>query len=232
MQRTAAPVQVLPPRAVVRRGRIASRVAWIGLSGFGVVFAVVRARLSDALDLAMTIKLQRGTHPSVDRLLGAASWPGFPPQSRLIPAAIAAILVAARLRLEAGAFVAAWSTALLATVTKGLMRRPRPVAGTDLRVVAAPLGGTSFPSGHVLTYVGVYGFLAYLVYSTVPNPLVRRVGVTGLVGLVGLVGVSRVQQGHHWFTDVLASYLLGISYVIGVASVYRRLKARQTRLPA
>ena len=232
MAQTPDPIQVLPPRAVVRRGRIASRVAWMGLAGFGFVFAVVRARLTDALDTAMTIKLQRGTHPLLDRFLGAVSWPGFPPQSRLIPVAIVGILAAARLRLEAASFVAAWATALLATVVKALMRRPRPIAGTDLRVVAAPLGGSSFPSGHVLTYVGIYGFLAYLVYVAAPDVRVRRAGVTGLVGLVGLVGVSRIQQGHHWLTDVVASYLLGMSYLIGVASLYRRLKARQARIPS
>jgi membrane-associated phospholipid phosphatase len=223
----ARPIQVLPPPVVVLRGRSASRLAWVSLAGFGLVFAVVRARLSDALDLAMTIKLQRGTRPGVDRLLRAVSWPGFPPQSRLIPVAIIGALGATRLWLEAAAFGVAWASAALATVTKGLMRRPRPIAGTDLRVVAAPLGGSSFPSGHVLTYVGIYGYLAFLVYSAVPNTRMRRVGVTGLVGLVSLVGISRIQQGHHWLTDVLASYLLGIGYLIGVASLYRRLKARQ-----
>lgn len=232
MTQTAAPVKILPPRAVVKRGRLASRVAWTSLASFGLVFAVVRARLSDALDMAMTIKLQRGTHPMLDRLLGVVSWPGFPPQSRIIPVAIIGILAMARLRLEAVLFVAAWATAALASVIKGLMRRPRPIAGTDLRVVAAPLGGSSFPSGHVLTYVGMYGFLAYLIYAAAPDVRVRRAGVTGLVGLVGLVGVSRIQQGHHWLTDVVASYLLGVSYLIGVASVYRRLKARQARVPS
>jgi undecaprenyl-diphosphatase len=108
------------------------------------------------------------------------------------------------------------------------MDRPRPVAGTDLRVVAAPLGGSSFPSGHVITYAGVYGFSAYLVYVLVPNAGVRRVGVAGLVGLVALVGPSRIHQGHHWLTDVVASYLLGTSYLIGVAAVYRHLKARRS----
>jgi membrane-associated phospholipid phosphatase len=50
--------------------------------------------------------------------------------------------------------------------------------------------------------------------------------------MVGLVGPSRIQQGHHWFTDVVASYLLGTSYLIGVAALYRRMKARRAGLPA
>ena len=104
------------------------------------------------------------------------------------------------------------------------MGRARPVAGRDLRVVAAPLGGSSFPSGHVMTYVGVYGFLAFLAATLVCPVAIRRVIVGFLVGLVALVGPSRIQQGHHWATDVTASYLLGTSYLLGVVAIYRRLK--------
>ena len=222
------PVDVLPPAIAVARGRRAARLAWTGLAGFAAIFAVVRARRSDAFDLAMTMRLQARAHPALDRLLKLVSWPGFPPQSRLIPAAITAVLVLIRLRLEAACFVVAWGAALLSTGLKALVNRPRPVAGTDLRVAVAPLGGSSFPSGHVLTYVGVYGFLAYLVYALAPAALARRSLNALLVGLVALVGPSRIQQGHHWFTDVLASYLIGTSYLIGVASLYRRLKARRT----
>jgi len=98
------------------------------------------------------------------------------------------------------------------------------VAGTDLRVVAAPLGGTSFPSGHVITFVGVYGFLAWLAWTLVRDPALRVMTAGGLAGLVVLVGPSRVYQGHHWPTDVTASYLLGTTYLIVVVAGYRRVK--------
>ncbi len=106
------------------------------------------------------------------------------------------------------------------------MRRPRPVAGTDLRVVAAPLGGSSFPSGHVIVYMGTYGWLAYLAHSLLRPTWPRRAVVAGLAALVAAVGPSRIYQGHHWTTDVAASYLLGASYLVGLASIYRRLKER------
>jgi membrane-associated phospholipid phosphatase len=53
-----------------------------------------------------------------------------------------------------------------------------------------------------------------------------------LLGLVALVGPSRIHQGHHWFTDVSASYLLGTSYVLGLAALYRRVKARRAAVRA
>ncbi len=106
--------------------------------------------------------------------MAAVSWPGFPPQSRVIPAVIVALLAIAWLPLEAVAMIGAWGTALVATLVKALMRRPRPVAGVDVRVIAAPLGGSSFPSGHTITYVGVYGFLAYLAHTLLRPTWLRR----------------------------------------------------------
>jgi undecaprenyl-diphosphatase len=105
------------------------------------------------------------------------------------------------------------------------MRRPRPVAGTDLRVVTAPLGGSSFPSGHVITYMGTYGFPTYLVHTLLRPRAPRRAIVGALVALLALVGPSRIHQGHHWPTDVTASYLLGTSYLVALVAGYRRAKA-------
>ena len=206
------------------RGRGAAAIASGGLAGFLATFGLVRSHRSEAIDLAILLRLQRWRHPLVARLMSAASWPGFPPQSRVIPPAIVAGLWLLRFRVEAAFQVAAWGTAALSTAVKALMRRPRPVAGTDLRVVAAPLGGSSFPSGHVITYIGTYGFFAYLVHTLLRPPAPRRVIVAGIVGLLALVGPSRIYQGHHWPTDVTASYLLGTSYLIVLIGVYRRAK--------
>jgi undecaprenyl-diphosphatase len=160
-------------------------------------------------------------------MMELVSWPGFPPQSRIIPVGIVGGWLVAGLRLEAAVQTLGWGSALLATALKGLARRPRPIA-RQVNVVIAPLGGTSFPSGHVLSYVGTYGILAYLVSSRVRDARLRRLLIAPPLALIALVGPSRIHQGHHWLTDVLASYLLGISYVTALAALYRRLLRRKT----
>jgi membrane-associated phospholipid phosphatase len=219
------PDAVVPAPVAVRRGRVARVAGWVALASFGATFGLVKARRTDAIDLAVTLKLQRRRDPILQSLMRTVSWPGFPPQSHLIPAAIAGGLLVARLPLEAAFAIGAWGTALVSTVVKAVMRRPRPLAGVDLRVVTAPLGGSSFPSGHTITYVGVYGFLAYLAHTLLRPVAPRRAIVGALAGLVALVGPSRVHQGHHWFTDVTASYLLGFAYLIGLTELYQRVKA-------
>ena len=224
VQRTTAQATV-PRRVALARGRIGLLVASLAFVGFVGIFALVRANRSGAIDVGITMKLQRRRWPWLARLMAAASWPGFPPQSLAIPPAIVATIWALGFRLEAGFQLLAWGTALLSTFVKALMKRPRP-QHPGIRVVVAPLGGSSFPSGHTITYMGVYGFLAYCAYTLIKPAAIRWPAVAFLCGLLGLVGPSRIYQGHHWPTDVTASYLLGLSYLIGLTALYRRVKAR------
>jgi undecaprenyl-diphosphatase len=197
-----------------------------GIVGFLALAALVHRREVEAIDRAIMQRLQVAHHPWVERAMGFVSWFGFPPQSRLLPPTYAAALWIAHFRLEAVFQLAAWGTALLSTIVKAFMRRPRPVAGRDLRVVAAPLGGSSLPSGHVLTYVGVYGWMAIMAHRLIRPTLPRRLAVAVLASLIAAVGPSRVYLGHHWPTDVAGSYLLGSSYLAALLLAYRRLTSR------
>ncbi|MEP7159106.1 MAG: phosphatase PAP2 family protein [Chloroflexota bacterium] len=216
----------VPRWQVLVRGRNAMLVAGAALVAFGAIFVAVKGRRSDEIDVAITLRWQAARHRSLALLMEAASWPGFPPQSRVIPPLAMATMFVMRLRTEAFFQLLAWGTALAATVFKGFVQRPRPLP-EQVRVVLAPLGGSSFPSGHVLTYVGTYGFMAFVVHTVIRPPHVRWPLSLALVGMVGFVGPSRIYQGHHWPTDVAASYMLGLAYLIGLMALYRRVKERE-----
>ncbi len=214
-----------PSEAQPRTGLVLGVVV-AGVAAFAALAALVRRRPVGAIDHEIASRLQAIRDPRMERAMTFVSWFGFPPQSRILPPVYAAILWIARFRLEAVFQLAAWGTALLSTVIKSFMGRPRPVAGRDLRVVAAPLGGSSFPSGHVLTYVGVYGWMAIMADRLIGPPLLRRLVVAASTTLVVAAGPSRIHLGHHWPSDVAASYLLGSSYVAALLVAYRRLQAR------
>ena len=150
-----------------------------GVAGFAVLTALVPTKRGEAIDRAITTRLQANDDPRIERAMAVVSWFGFPPQSRVLPLVYAAVLWIARFRLEAVFQLAASGTGLLSTIVKSFMRRPRPVAGKGIRVVAAPLHGSSLPSGHVLTYVGVYGWMAIMADhpdQAAPAPTTRRGG--------------------------------------------------------
>ncbi|HYI23975.1 MAG TPA: phosphatase PAP2 family protein [Thermomicrobiales bacterium] len=219
-----------PDRLAVTRGVSGIGIAAICLAVFTVLFVIVRRNKSQAVDAAITINVQGQKSAAFDRLMHIVSWPGFPPQSRLLPPAISALLWMLGFRLEAVFQGLAWGTGLISFSVKRAMRRPRPTgADSAIRVVSANIGGSSFPSGHVLNYIGVYGFLAYLAHTWIRPVAVRRTIVGLLVSLVSLVGPSRVYLGHHWFTDVTASYMLGTTYLLAITNIYRIVRIQVSR---
>jgi membrane-associated phospholipid phosphatase len=207
--------------------RFARGVLFAGIAGFAALTALVPTKRGEAIDRAITARLQANNDPRIKRATACVSWFGFPPQSRVLPATYAAVLWLAHFRREAVFQLAASGTGLLSAIVKSFMRRPRPVAGKDLRVVVAPLHGSSFPSGHVLTYVGVYGWMAIMAHLHIKPCLLRRVVVGALTTLIAAVGPSRIYLGHHWPSDVFGSYLLGSSYLAALLVAYRRLQPRR-----
>ena len=126
------------------RGRMGMGLAATALLGFGALFTLVKARRSDEVDIAITLRLQARQHRSVASLMELVSWPGFPPQSRVIPPLIASTLFVMRLRTEAAFQILAWGTGGISTVVKGFVQRPRPLP-EQVRVVLAPLGRIVVP---------------------------------------------------------------------------------------
>jgi len=226
--RRATVAEVYPRRIALARGRGARLVTVSAVAAFAAIFAVVRARRSAGLDLRLTLALQRRRAPWFRRLMHAVSWPGFPPQSRLIPPTLVVGWWALGFPVEALFQALAWGASGVSFSVKQVMRRPRP-DHPEVRVAIARIGGSSFPSGHVLNYMGVYGFFAFLLSSLLrPSPAKRAI-LAALLALLTLVGPSRIYLGHHWATDVTASYLLGTSYLLGLTALYRRVKVRLLR---
>ena len=172
-------------------------------------------------DKKITRAIQTRKSTRFGKLMWLASWAGFPPQSRIIPLALPALFTLFGRRRAARFQLAGWGTSLISGTVKTLMQRPRPT-DDEFTVHKANIGGTSFPSGHVINYVGVYGTLAAILVSNIRSSILRRLVVSLISVKLTLVGPSRIYLGHHWFTDVLTSYLLGSSYVIVLSSLYRR----------
>jgi membrane-associated phospholipid phosphatase len=214
-------------RRAQRRGRLPLAVAILALLGFVLVMVLVALGDTVAFDVRATVTWQRVENPALLKLMIAVSWFGFAPQDYILGAGILALLLAMRLRLEAAFGLLAFASTLLDGYLKELVHRQRPDAGLGGIIVRSTVGGYSFPSGHVLTYVVFLGYLAYLAYTLIHQRALRFALLTFLLGLIALIGPSRVYLGQHWFTDTLGSYLLGTTLLIGLLSLYRAAKARQ-----
>lgn len=98
---------------------------------------------------------------------------------------------------------------LLNQILKYIIQRPRP---TEFRLIDE--SGYSFPSGHSMVSAAFYGFFIYLIYKNVKNKYLKWGLVSFLGFLIISIGVSRIYLGVHYTSDVLAGFLISISYLI------------------
>ena len=92
---------------------------------------------------------------------------------------------------------------ILKTTLKNFFGRARPTLFEEI----APLHSFSFPSGHAMAAVAMYGMIAVVIGRLSP-PLKPWVN-WGVAILALLIGFSRVYLGAHWLTDVLGGYAAG-----------------------
>lgn len=97
---------------------------------------------------------------------------------------------------------------------KNIVRRTRP---EGFRIIEE--SGYSFPSGHSMVSMAFYGLLIYLIYKKVDNKYLKNCLIFLLSIIILLIGLSRIYLGVHYTSDVLAGFLLGISYLIVFVSV-------------
>ena len=195
------------------------------IGAFTTLTILVKTTPSFPIDLAITRALQSITNPIFAALMDAISWPGFSPQSFIIPILIVGLLYAFGLHWEAVvALFAALFAPLVNAIVKDYIRRPRP--GIDLVHVFKVLNSFSFPSGHVMYYVCFFGFLWFLAYTLLKRSWMRTLLLILLGIPIALVGMSRIYLGQHWPSDVLGAYLLGSLCLVVAIEVYRWGKTR------
>jgi membrane-associated phospholipid phosphatase len=195
-------------------------LAGIGLAIFGGLAVLVTGGLTAGIDLAATQTVQSVGLPWLGPLMLGISLPGFFPQSILMIAGVVLLFWRAGYRTETTFALAASASAIVTEVFKRIVARPRPDA--ELVAVVEGATGHSFPSGHTLFYVTFFGFLAYLAYAQLKPSRLRTVVLCTAGLLILLVGPSRIWMGQHWASDVLASYGLGLAYLVGLVWLYGR----------
>lgn len=93
---------------------------------------------------------------------------------------------------------------------KAVFERPRPSFSDPL----ATATGFSFPSGHAMISLTVYGALAFVIAARVGSRRAQLLVLSSAVGLVLAIGFSRVYLGVHYASDVLAAYSAGLAWLM------------------
>lgn len=117
--------------------------------------------------------------------------------------------------LMVGGVALSWA---LNAVFKVILGRPRPELEHLVHTT-----GNSLPSGHAMAALTMAALVWLIVSRHFPQS--RRVGLVVAIIWVVLSGTARLVLGVHYFSDILAGYLMASTMVIALALLYRRLSS-------
>ncbi len=131
------------------------------------------------------------------------------------------VLCVKRLWLRAAALAVTCSGApLLERLLKLSFHRARPPFASEF----VTNGSFSFPSGHALNCMVMYGAFAY--WLGVRYPHRRALAWTTAVALIGFIGFARLYLGVHYLSDVLAGFTAGIVWLVVCITSFRLARRR------
>lgn len=205
---------------------LSSFIAFFGVAWLGVCIATVYilAELSDevleqeafALDETILLHIHRLANPLLDKVMVFITNIGDP--HTVVPLTVIAFvfLLVNRQRLAAAFFaINAAGGVALSYFLKLAFSKPRP----QLWNSAIEEVTYSYPSGHALGSMVIYGFLSYVLAKMYPR--YSATIYTFAVLMIVSIGFSRLYLGVHWPTDILGGYGIGFLWITACISLLR-----------
>ncbi|MCY7381442.1 MAG: phosphatase PAP2 family protein [Microcoleus sp. CAN_BIN18] len=184
-------------------------VAAFAMWGFATIAEEVLEKETDAFDTSILLYLRSLHTPVRDRVMLGLTFLGEPNLLLMLSVSLGMVLWVRKHHSEATTIAVTGAGAIgLNLLLKQLFSRARPQLWerrVDVRFY-------SFPSGHAMISMVIYGLLGYLLGERFPK---QRWWIYSLtVVLVAAIGFSRLYLGVHWPTDVIAGYIAGFVWLI------------------
>lgn len=208
-------------RAITLRTFAVFGISIVASIGFVVVAAEVRTGAVDRVDVAAELAVHRLDAPAWDVAMKAATLVGT--NVILLPAlAVALALAIHRGRRAAAAILVVDAVVVIAvnTLLKIMFSRERP---TLFDKIALPTD-YSFPSGHAMSAMGIWGGIVAVLILLYPRAKVPLV-IAGAI-VVAAIGFSRIYLGVHWPSDVVGGFLGGIPPLVVTVHLLHRTQRR------
>ena len=215
--------------------RIASFIAffgafWLGTCALTIYVLVdiseqVLQQETFAFDKSVLLYIHQFSNPVLDRIVLGITSIGDPRTVVPLTAIVFFLLWWKHHRTEAAFFfINACGGAVLTYVLKLAFSKPRP----DLWPQLISETTFSYPSGHALGSMVLYGFLSYVLATLYPRYAKGFYAIATL--LVILIGFSRLYLGVHWPTDIIGGYGIGFLWITVCIMLMQLWQRRAARL--
>ncbi|MEM8778236.1 MAG: phosphatase PAP2 family protein [Cyanobacteria bacterium P01_G01_bin.49] len=162
-----------------------------------------------AFDKSFLLWLYQFANPTLDQIMISITQLGNTDVVIIVAVITFSLLWRKHYHQEAKLFLlACLGTLIISTGMKVFFAKPRPQLWTHLITTSS----FSFPSGHALVSIVLYGFIAYLVSSHYPK-FSRLIYYFAAI-IISLIGLSRLYLGVHWPTDIIAGYSVGFLWLM------------------
>lgn len=108
---------------------------------------------------------------------------------------------------------------ILNETIKSIFIRERPVGINLINEV-----GYSFPSGHSMVSLSFYVLIIYLIFKNTHNKLIKIITSIIFSILILSIGFSRIYLGVHYFSDIIAGFLVATIYLILFINIIKEKK--------
>jgi undecaprenyl-diphosphatase len=167
------------------------------------------------------------SHPSTVPLLEFLSFLGKPLFFYIVVGLACTYLIwRGRRRLVAYLVATSIGGGLVDTAVKVIVSRDRPVLDDPV----ATAFGQSFPSGHAMSSVVVYGALLLTFMPAIPRRW-RPGAIVAYVVLVGAIAFSRLALGVHFMSDVFGGIVLGTAWLVASTAAFSIWRTERGRKP-
>lgn len=122
--------------------------------------------------------------------------------------------------------IASIGSGVINQILKAFFERERP----EITYRLVDVQGFSYPSGHSMSAAAIYFTLA-IIFSSLLRGAGQKTIIAGLFFfIICLIGFSRIYLGVHYFSDVSAGILMGISWASLLASISSIIKHQRPEI--
>ncbi|MBA2454330.1 MAG: phosphatase PAP2 family protein, partial [Chloroflexia bacterium] len=115
-------------------------------------------------------------------------------------------------------------------VSEVLVGRTRPHGYEEITRTVTNIEAASFPSGHVMGAVLLYGLIFFLARE-VNNRWIALAMRSFSAMMIVVVGFARIWYGAHWPSDVLGAYALGGLLLVAILAAYQKVQSAVGDIP-